>query len=82
MRHAVRQNISCESELLKAHCSPYLDGEKSLVNLKMAQGLFTSGILSELYEKCCMPAEIGNLGDAYLTHIQADYCDLWDNRKN
>ena len=77
MRHAVRQNISCESEhSLIWYSSPHLDGGKLLVNLKMAHGLFTSGILPEHYEKFCTAAGIGFLGDAYLATIQPDYCEL------
>ena len=39
--------------------SPYLDGGKSLVNLYMAHGLFTSGILPETYENAVWQKEYG-----------------------
>lgn len=73
LHHAVRVTSSCDNgHKINWTSSPYVMGGKLLVNLRMAHGYFTSGMLPIQYNKLCQEAHLGCLGEEYLENILKD----------
>ena len=78
LRHALHATFSCKAKhSLQWTSSPHVErGGKLPVNVRLAHGLFSSGMLPVQYEKSCDAANMGVLGETYLSGLQSSYADV------
>lgn len=70
MCHAVQITVSCESKhTFTWTSSQNTSSQKLLVNLRMAHGFLSSGILPNQLQKMCSEAKIGQIGEKYLDSL-------------
>ena len=76
-----RHVMTCEFQCKAKHCirwasSPHVEGGKYFANVRMAHGLFVSGMLPNQYKRLCKAAGIGILGEKYLGQLQKKYGEV------
>lgn len=77
LRHASLLTFTCQAKhVVQWTSSPYIDGGKLLVNVRLSHALFSSGMLPIQYEKFCDAANIGVLGESYLNGLQPSYAGV------
>ena len=82
-QHAVQLNVTCDNNhTITWTSSPYVQGGKLLVNLRMAHGYLTSGILPNQYSKMCSEAKLGALGHKYVEGILPAYLETVQEVRN
>jgi hypothetical protein len=74
IRHVGTLQIRCNTgHTIDWVSSPHVEGGKFLVNIKMAHGYFASGMLPNQYDRLCVGAGMGRIGDKYLSDLQSQY---------
>ena len=67
IRHVLQAKIRCDNgHSFTWTSSPHVEGGNFLVNLRMAHGYITSGILPNQFDRLCEASKLGTLGTKYL----------------
>ena len=75
--HVCKVNLQCCADhTLRVDSSPRLPGGKFVSNLRMAHGLFSSGLRYAQYERFVNSARIGVLPESAIYELQDLYCDV------
>lgn len=74
--HVAIISFKCEKKHeISWSSTPYL-GKKFQGNLRMLHGYFVSGILPNQFQRLCMAAGIGHIGEAYINEVFKTYKDV------
>lgn len=73
IRHVVQAELNCKAgHKFSWTSSPHVKGGKFLVNLRLAHGYLSSGILPNQYLRLCETSDIGVMGSSYLDQLVSD----------
>ena len=77
MSHSAKFTFMCQdNHTFKCDSSPYVEGGKYLVNLRLMHALLGTGLRYSQYERFCKAANIGVCPESYYGNIHEQYCEV------